>query len=219
MPFNFKEQALEAAYYANLAYKKSSHSVENNSLYFEDRKTYQYWAFRGSNDLKDVLTDISAYKVKRDRFEGKLHNGFIDSWESLRPFVLDKVSKTKNVYVTGHSLGAAIATLCATELKVNKINLKPVYTFGQPRIGNSDWKKYFDSTGVNLTRIVNGYDAVARVPKLFYYHVGTPFYMQDGKVLKSQPTLFTGFNVFGNSYNKANDHEMANYIKSLERLP
>ena len=40
-----------------------------------------------------------------------------------------------------------------------------MYTFGAPRVGNSEFARFFDSLGIEAYRIVNGADIVARMPR------------------------------------------------------
>ena len=90
---------------------------------------------------------------------GDVHQGFLDAWESIeekdekdnegilnilqqwKKELLSENSENKEmeIWVTGHSLGGAIATLAATSLSVQKFNVKGLYTFGQPRIGNGEF--------------------------------------------------------------------------------
>ena len=69
-----------------------------------------------------------------------------------------------NLYITGHSLGGALAMLCGMALQERKLahgefqhlNLRAVVTFGQPRIGNAEMCTVVDSTlHVPLLRIVH----------------------------------------------------------------
>lgn len=52
--------------------------------------------------------------------------------------------KTAEVLVTGHSLGGAIATFAALEIRHSGYNVDHFYTFGCPRVGSSRFAKYFN---------------------------------------------------------------------------
>jgi hypothetical protein len=68
--------------------------------------------------------------------------------------------------LTGHSLGAALATLSAGRYG----SVQGVYTFGSPRVGDEVFKKNFD---VKIFRIVNNDDIVSQLPpRGKYLHVG-----------------------------------------------
>ena len=57
-------------------------------------------------------------------------------------FLLKKY-RGSSIYVTGHSLGGAIATVAALDIRHTYDAPMKVYTFGQPRVGNALYAKYF----------------------------------------------------------------------------
>ena len=83
----------------------------------------------------------------------------------------------RKIWMTGHSLGAALATLAADRYG----NVQGVYTFGSPRVGDGAFKKNFE---VEAYRIVNNKDIVTRVPPPGRYkHVGDiKFIDADGNI-------------------------------------
>jgi predicted lipase len=84
------------------------------------------------------------------------------------------------VMVTGHSLGAAQATLYAYRMlknckvwladdgKTPLCKLENVYTFCSPRVGNEAFTEIYNSVmeaeGIKVFRIVNGFDVVPMIP-------------------------------------------------------
>ena len=101
---------------------------------------------------------------------GQVHRGFMQAleevWSDLLPHLTQLDGKGCKLWVTGHSLGAALATLCASRYD----NVQGVYTFGSPRVGNDGFKEKLDA---NIYRVVNNDDIVARVPPPgTYVHVG-----------------------------------------------
>ena len=107
--------------------------------------------------------------------------GFLDEWNALLPQVIPIVqdlaqeNPTYQIWVTGHSLGAAISTLCALELYSSGLKSLNVYNYGCPRVGNSEFAQYYDSRIPNTFRVVNGRDVVPTVPPkvLGFSHVAT----------------------------------------------
>jgi feruloyl esterase len=80
------------------------------------------------------------------------------------------------VYVTGHSLGAALAALAALDLTLQQQPLKAVYTFGQPRIGNQAFAHYLNQTlAAPLFRVVHHRDPIPHLPaqEWGFYHPPT----------------------------------------------
>ena len=101
-------------------------------------------ALRGTEpkEKSDVVADLKAWKSS-SKYKGRVHAGFKD--EVLK--IMDQIDKFvakhegKKIYVCGHSLGAAMATIVTTRLK-NKP--EAVYTYGSPRVGNRKFAHHFD---------------------------------------------------------------------------
>jgi triacylglycerol lipase len=145
------------------------------------------YAFRGTEltKLSDIRTDIRFRKTEasEDSF-GKVHRGFKDGldliWDDLlshydnyspqvsRLLFKRKLSTKKNIFLTGHSLGAALATIAGGRLDDENIY---GYTYGSPRVGNS---KFRDSFRPKFFRFRNNNDIVTRQPPemIGYTHVG-----------------------------------------------
>jgi triacylglycerol lipase len=70
---------------------------------------------------------------------------------------LQRIGKRK-LYICGHSLGAAMATICASRLEEHHPEL---YTYGSPRVGG---KEFVRNCLVNHNRHVNNNDMVTSVP-------------------------------------------------------
>lgn len=68
------------------------------------------------------------------------------------------------VYITGHSLGGAMASLVATELAVRKIVTPVLYTFGQPRTGNGVYAALATQVLPRAYRVVNANDPIPHIP-------------------------------------------------------
>lgn len=81
--------------------------------------------------------------------------------------------------VTGHSLGAALATLFVMENHRKKsFDIKTCCTFASPRVGNAEFARTFDKIQITSWRIVNECDVVPKLPPhipvlLDYDHVDT----------------------------------------------
>jgi hypothetical protein len=107
--------------------------------------------------------------------------------------VLNEITRLQDVYkqeetsitITGHSLGAALATISATDIVSNGYNKSvPVsaFVFGSPRVGNSDFQKAFDGAeDLRLLRVWNSPDVVPNWPKLGYSECGTELMIDTGE--------------------------------------
>ncbi|KAJ9529583.1 hypothetical protein QJQ45_013902 [Haematococcus lacustris] len=91
----------------------------------------------------------------------------------------------RRLWVTGHSLGGAMATLTALGLKRQGYNVAGLYTFGSPRVGNAGFSRLFRDAGLwtRSYRFVNEDDAVPQVPLtvMGYAHVGQRWVCVGGK--------------------------------------
>jgi len=141
-------------------------------------------AFRGTDDLHDLLTDLDAGLVPaRDSGgHGRVHRGFQAALELVWSEVADRISG-REVFFAGHSLGAALATLAGSRHP----RTRAVYTYGSPRVGDA---AFGDSLSAPIYRIVNNNDVVTRLPPpLGYRHVGELQYLDDGGELRRDPEL------------------------------
>ncbi|WNR44346.1 lipase family protein [Paenibacillus roseipurpureus] len=130
--------------------------------------------FRGTTTTSDWISDAIArqtpFPYAKDG--GLVHQGFLDIYQSARKPLLaamSKLSAGKQLYLTGHSLGGSLATLCAADLAANtKFTSPSVYTFGSPRVGNPSFAKLFNLRTGPHYRVFNRNDMVPSLPPLVY---------------------------------------------------
>jgi len=118
-------------------------------------------AFRGTQpSVSDVFTDIKADLVAAPG-GGRVHRGFLEAFEKVKaPIQLAlQTHAGPPVYITGHSLGGALANLATRYSEKN--SLGACYTFGGPRVGDDD---FFPGVKTSVYRVVNAADAVPRLP-------------------------------------------------------
>jgi triacylglycerol lipase len=137
------------------------------------------------NIIEDLATDANIALVASGQ-GGKVHKGFktaLDEvWEKegLRDYLKSKENPRRTFWITGHSLGAALATLAAQRYS----QVRGLYTYGSPRVGDRDFKQ---ALSVPTYRFVNHDDIVTRVPPpLFYKHVGDLKYIDGQGLLQGQ---------------------------------
>lgn len=157
-----------------------------------------YIVFRGSSADRDWLTNLDFAKwsavtdaitdekqlnypkVYGESSTGvKLHKGFITAYLAVRLDIQSKVKASSITHwvVTGHSLGGALAKLCAVDLQYNlgsDVSME-VYTFGAPRIGNKAFAESYNQRVPKTCRFVHGNDVVCGLPRRWqgYRHVNT----------------------------------------------
>ena len=202
-------------------------------------------AFRGTSNVRDFVTDAKFFRellveeANGERCE--VHRGFLSAYESIIADLAVELRKMvvadHKVYVTGHSLGGALAILTALELKRQGFNIAQVYTFGQPRVGNGAFKRLYDfSLGASTFRVVYQEDIVARVPHLPsvtdpYRHVGLEIFLPSFGGLIVAPSLlrllasdawgiYRAFIVskFTGAMDPIHDHKMVNYTSGLDEI-
>ena len=93
---------------------------------------------------------------------------------------------TYPLYITGHSLGAGLAVLCALEFQTNN---PIVYTFGEPRVGDWDFSQI--SVALNGFRITHNRDVVVHVP----YCPESPKKMASSSSSSFNATAFKGMSL------------------------
>jgi triacylglycerol lipase len=164
-----------------------SRLIENHE---KDTQCYVAWndafvvvAFRGTqpDKLQDLLVDGQIKLIGWDQQPGeRVHSGCVEALDAVwRKLVTIKELKGRRVWFTGHSLGAALATLAGDRFKRERGNLGlgelgGIYTFGSPLVGDRRFVDGFNARcGDQSFRFVNDQDAVTRVPPplLGYRHV------------------------------------------------
>jgi len=138
-----------------------------------------------------------------------------------------------SVTLTGHSLGAALATLSSYDVKENlnaNLPAQPipvtVFTFASPRVGNRAFALRMEELGVKVLRLVNKNDIVPKVPGLVfnenscrwlskmldwlpwtYFHVGVKIVLNnnDSPILKELHNL-----------DPAYAHSLKNYLHLID---
>lgn len=98
-------------------------------------------------------------------------------------------SKPKHLWITGHSLGGALALVCAYDLVENeKAALDGVITFGQPLVAQKQLADYLDRLLLGrYAHFVNETDIVPRVPPSPFVHCGSLVWFKGNGIKRSKP--------------------------------
>jgi triacylglycerol lipase len=145
-------------------------------------------SFRGTSSLRNFKTDAQFRKVETVWADGTVHRGFAMALDSVWPRIAAQLGSpgeaNAQLWLTGHSLGAALAQLAALRLEKNGYPVAAVYTYGTPRIGNEAFVADYDRhIGERTFAHINNDDIVARVP---------PRLMGFRQTARPQTLKFTG---------------------------
>jgi hypothetical protein len=200
-------------------------------------------AFRGTetNTSADILTDLDIFKVAYPG-GGMVHRGFYRAYcgdqddTGARQLLRRWISNNPGceVLLTGHSLGAALATLACADLiteglkAAHQVNL---VSFGSPRVGDSAFCALL--SGAVVSRYVNCCDIVTQLPPqaLGFAHAGALHYLSaEGKVeldwsdeqidadrdrARRQYLLSDSVRTGTNATRELSDHAPKNYISAM----
>ncbi|EGR28245.1 lipase family protein, putative [Ichthyophthirius multifiliis] len=134
----------------------------------------------------NLITDINALQVAYDKCDQcKVHKGFYSAFQGIKDKIqqafqeLQQKYPSSKVFLTGHSLGGALATLFLPEVYEwnGKKQLDAFYTFGQPRVGNKQfglWLQKNELFSISKGRVTHNKDPIVGLGPIFlnYYHFG-----------------------------------------------
>ena len=201
---SFLRRALALAELAMIAYndqaeaQRAAAAIGFPDAQLIDHDGSQAYRFRNEHDIvlacrgtqltewNDIQADANAVLAALGAI-GNVHSGFNREVDDLWPVLEDLLQgNTQPVWFCGHSLGAAMATICAFRCKTSSISTNPqeLHTFGSPRVG---CKRYVRHAEVTHYRWVHNNDVVTRVPPLWlgYRHAGNEIYLDRyGRIRK-----------------------------------
>jgi len=201
---SFLRRALALAELAMIAYndeaeaRRAAAAIGFPEAQLFDRDGSQAYRFRNEHDVvlacrgtqltewNDVQADANAVLSALGAI-GNVHSGFNREVDDLWPLLEELLrDNTQPVWFCGHSLGGAMATICAFRCKTSSIASNPqeLHTFGSPRVGCG---RYVRHAEVIHYRWVHNNDVVTRVPPLWmgYRHGGNEIYLDRyGRIRK-----------------------------------
>lgn len=160
--------------HAGLTQRRFFHSKETGTqamlVEFGGAQPFTVLVFRGTeHNIKNYLTDLEFGELSMAGNKKAVHAGFTEALDSVWHDMAAEIATLNGpVFYTGHSLGAALATLAAARHPPSA-----VYTFGSPRVGNQAFIASLHN--VPIYRIVDDEDIVTTVPSEArgFRHVGT----------------------------------------------
>lgn len=146
--------------------------------------------FRGTNQGEASDWAVNLRESTLNMPQGGIHRGFWLAYQSLKPQIMQVLGKIqpKHLWITGHSLGGAMALACAIDLTTNEqMTFDGLITFGQPKVVRDDLAQYVDTAFVGrYARVVVGDDVIARIPPSKAF-CGSLVWFLSGSVQRSRP--------------------------------
>ncbi len=216
--FNFKEVFSIPDNYTLLSSIIAAPAKTLNSYgYIMESEQSIVIAFRGSISNPDWIADAAILQTDfpYTRTRLKIHSGFAAIYTACRQqiiSVLRNSSSSKQLFVTGHSLGGALAVLCALDAAVNTVHRNPtMYNFGSPRIGSPQFVQTYNEIVGNSMRIVNTNDIVALLPPIMIHPPLSNLLLYYKHVKNLVKVTFQTGSIAGN-------HTIENYINALRAI-
>ena len=176
---DLQSQAAQARLVLVAAIQRGSH----NALVLDDDGV-RLLAFRGTDERNDWRTNLDVWF--RSTPWGRVHRGFQDAvttfWPEVDAHVRDGINGGRRIWLTGHSLGGALALLAGARFAAYNVIADRICTFGQPAVGGSAFcRRCENAFGARYIRCVNHTDAVADDLTFWRQHSGALWYFDvDG---------------------------------------
>jgi hypothetical protein len=133
-------------------------------------KSDAFLIFRGTMTAPEWIRDFNIRLTPYPYIKfGKVHDGFIQIYDALREAVqggLGRIGNGKRLFISGNSMGAALATLAAPDIVSSRgVKSLSIYTFASPRVGDKAFAaKYNHRFKERSFRIANTCDLVVSMP-------------------------------------------------------
>lgn len=166
-----------------------------------------------STKKKNNSTTQHTLVLRNSIVRPKIHSGFLEIYNSFKDDLFSYIKKVNPhlIVVTGHSLGAAMATLSGVELVDSGYKNTVIYNFASPKVGDKGLRDYILLNNIPHFRIVNRSDVIPTLPLsvsanfdkkedlYFYDHCGDEYAFDT------------------NAMSVGNNHFMKIYIDSLKK--
>lgn len=189
--------------------------VEDTECFVAESDTHAVLAFRGSKGFGDWLGNLNVVPTSEPDY-GTVHKGFFDAYHDVSAQVVAALPANKPVWLTGHSLGGALASIAAAEL-IGQFDIHGIYTYGQPRLGDDDFQVTIkDAYSEKFFRFVNDDDIVTRIPP-GYRHVGLLIQFDSNGSIKQFATEFDAASSESEAIGEEEFAQIQNDIKRIRR--
>lgn len=173
------EQQLKQWGFSHVAHLEANKGLKIDTQGFVASKdNLSLIAFRGSESIQDWMSNFTVVTDAGPFSDTRIHEGFQDA---LFPVIMDLTEEiikqgggNQSLWITGHSLGGALATILTAMYLERDRKVQCLYTFGSPRVGNQSFRTNFNQRFYDHAyRVVNGNDLVPHLPpEPLFSHVG-----------------------------------------------
>ena len=167
------EELIEMAEYCEEAYRSATnenklYEIRNNefSYHVKQDRGVTILIFRGTDNIKNIGTDVDIRPRHDKSLDVYLHRGFKDAATWIFEDIDDNYKLKKTVYLTGHSLGGAIAQIMGYWLDQEGYNVQ-IYSFGSPKVSTT----FFGNEPPHY-RVVLDNDPIPYMPPYPFLHSG-----------------------------------------------
>jgi len=156
-----------------------------------------YIVFKGSSSYYNFETDAEILLIDYPcpAKNCKVHMGFFKTYSTVKSRIFTELASILSkpeyvgfqVVVTGHSLGAALATLLAVDLSLldNPAMIPILMNFGSPRVGETNWASYASAVIAARNRVTHHKDEVPHMPTTYspfdYTHISGEWYEDENE--------------------------------------
>ena len=220
------EDEIKAAFPDTVRVQQVGNTKVQYFLELDEENKLQVISVRGTANLKNVQEDVEYIKSKNEKLDIYVHSGFDEDAFRIYNDILPHLKKDYPVYLTGHSLGAAIAALLMIYLHEDGYTIQKMINFGQPKFTNKVGVQRYHT--LPLTRIVNENDVVPLLPPVtllsalhgIYEHMGDEvillkeveyIYLEQHQADRQKVEGFWD-NI---DHESIQEHFIANYLKNI----
>lgn len=185
------------------------------------------------NHLPHWVVDLN-FVPQRHNQAGMVHSGFYSEmlkvWPEVDYQVRSRLKPHSKIFITGHSMGGAVATLLAAKLRQDGHRITDLITFGQPKTGSKKFCDHINSlTDFRYHRVVNNMDIVPMLPPRWtgYAHCGTEVYINRTSRISAATTsqkIQDGISGIRAAWNKHSmpawwfDHDIRHYVYHIKKI-
>ena len=226
-------QAQDSSFESVIGFSKNS-----SQAMFVEHADYLAMVFRGTDmgagfieSARDWLDNLNAFP--EEVLFGSFHRGFWnathDIWSDMdEAYQTARSKKKRPLFITGHSLGGAMATIAASIFIHSDRPFTSVYTFGQPRVMDREATRIFNTEiGDRFFRFQNNSDIVSRLPAraMGYRHVGKCVYIDVDGDIHDDPGFWFRFldvvegavdSIMVEGLDMIEDHDMRDYASHIK---